>query len=472
MTNSPELPQLFEDDINLNGLFDILNPENNLVLADDMMLSDAEGVILWVSENYEKNFGFAHGSIVGKSAFDLEQDGTFNPCITAEALRQKKKITTTQTINRVHKNVMTVGIPLFDKAGALKYAVCFNTVSMEQINVIQQNYRNLQNSLQQYTQEIAELRIRATSTSIVVKSAAMQRLWTLIQNTANTKANILITGETGVGKSAIAKAIHNMSSRANGPFIEVNCAVLHENLIESELFGYEKGAFTGAASGGKIVKIELANHGTLFLDEIGELPHHIQSKLLQLIQEKTIERLSGTRRIELDFRLLVATNRNLEEEVQRGLFRSDLFYRLNVIRIHIPPLRQRPEDILPLAHQFLERFCGEYGKQLALSPRFVAFLEQYPWPGNVRQLENLMERLVITAQDPILDVTALPVEFTGGDTPLPAPTGTLAERMDAFEGQIIRDSYRRCGTTVAVAKELGISQATAARKIAKYVKTP
>ena len=374
MTNSPELPQLFEDDINLNGLFDILNPENNLVLADDMMLSDAEGVILWVSENYEKNFGFAHGSIVGKSAFDLEQDGTFDPCITAEVLRQKKKITTTQTINRVHKNVMTVGIPLFDKAGALKYAVCFNTVSMEQINVIQQNYRNLQNSLQQYTQEIAELRIRATSTSIVVKSAAMQRLWTLIQNTANTKANILITGETGVGKSAIAKAIHNMSSRANGPFIEVNCAVLHENLIESELFGYEKGAFTGAASGGKIGKIELANHGTLFLDEIGELPHHIQSKLLQLIQEKTIERLSGTRRIELDFRLLVATNRNLEEEVQRGLFRSDLFYRLNVIRIHIPPLRQRPEDILPLAHQFLERFCGEYGKQLALSPRFVAFL--------------------------------------------------------------------------------------------------
>ena len=472
MTNSPELPQLFEDDINLNGLFDILNPENNLVLADDMMLSDAEGVILWVSENYEKNFGFAHGSIVGKSAFDLEQDGTFDPCITAEVLRQKKKITTTQTINRVHKNVMTVGIPLFDKAGALKYAVCFNTVSMEQINVIQQNYRNLQNSLQQYTQEIAELRIRATSTSIVVKSAAMQRLWTLIQNTANTKANILITGETGVGKSAIAKAIHNMSSRADGPFIEVNCAVLHENLIESELFGYEKGAFTGAASGGKIGKIELANHGTLFLDEIGELPHHIQSKLLQLIQEKTIERLSGTRRIELDFRLLVATNRNLEEEVQRGLFRSDLFYRLNVIRIHIPPLRQRPEDILPLAHQFLERFCGEYGKQLALSPRFVAFLEQYPWPGNVRQLENLMERLVITAQDPILDVTALPVEFTGGDTPLPAPTGTLAERMDAFEGQIIRDSYRRCGTTVAVAKELGISQATAARKIAKYVKTP
>ena len=259
--------------------------------------------------------------------------------------------------------------------------------------------------------------------------------------------------------------------QAGGPFIEVNCAVLHENLIESELFGYEKGAFTGASSSGKIGKIELANHGTLFLDEIGELPPHIQSKLLQLIQEKTIERLSGTQKIELDFRLIVATNRNLEDAVQRGLFRSDLFYRLNVIRIHIPPLRARKEDIIPMAHQFLARFCGEYGKVLTCSPRFLSFLETYSWPGNVRQLENLMERLVITAQDPILDLSVLPLEYTA-DKAAGAellPGGTLAERMDAYEAQIIRDSYRRCGTTVAVARDLGISQATAARKIAKYV---
>ena len=473
MSTSTNLTGFFADDINLKGLFDILNPENNLVLADDMMLSDANGTILRVSENYERNFGFTHDSIVGKSAFDLEADGTFSPCITAEVIRQRKKITATQTINQIHKNVMTVGIPLFDDAGELKYAVCFNTVSMEQINTIQQNYRNLQDSLQQYSQEIAELRTRATSTSLIFKSPSMQRLWTLMQNTANTKANILITGETGVGKSAVAKAIHAMSNRADGPFIEVNCAVLHENLIESELFGYEKGAFTGAASGGKIGKIELANHGTLFLDEIGELPPHIQSNLLQLIQEKTIERLSGTKKIELDFRLIVATNRNLEEEVQRGLFRSDLFYRLNVIRIHIPPLRQRTEDILPLAHQFLARFNQEYGKNVVFSPRFLAFLEQFGWPGNVRQLENLIERLVIIVQDPILDITALPMEYLDSVAPaavIPAQGGTLTERMEAYEGQIIRESYRRCGTTVAVAKDLGISQATAVRKIAKYVR--
>ncbi|MEG1988093.1 MAG: sigma 54-interacting transcriptional regulator [Oscillibacter sp.] len=473
MNQSTNFSKFFDDDINLQGLFDILNPENNLVLADDMMLSDASGVILRVSETYEKNFGFEHNSIVGKSAFDLESSGVFTPCVTAEVIRQKKKITATQTINRSHKNVMTVGIPLFDDNGDLKYAVCFNTVSMEQINIIQRNYRNMQDSLQQYTQEIAELRTRATATGdLVFKSASMQRLWTLMQNTANTKANILITGETGVGKSAIAKTIHKMSSRAAGPFIEVNCAVLHENLIESELFGYEKGAFTGAASGGKIGKIELANHGTLFLDEIGELPAHIQSKLLQLIQEKTIERVSGTKKIALDFRLLVATNRNLEEEVQRGLFRSDLFYRLNVIRIHIPPLRQRKEDVFPLAHRFLARFGQEYNKELTFSPRFLNFLEQYTWPGNVRQLENLIERLVITVQDPIIDLAALPAEFTGKSAPsaqLLVQSGTLTERMDAYERQIIQDSYQRCGTTVAVAKELGISQATAARKVSKYV---
>lgn len=464
------LSGIFDDSINLQGLFDILNPENNLVLADDLMLSDASGTILRVSGSYEKNFGFAHDSIVGRSAFDLEADGTFSPCITAEVIRQKRKITATQTINHAHKNVMTVGIPLFDNDGDLKYAVCFNTVSMEQINAIQRNYRRLQDSLQQYTQEIAELRTRATSTNLVFKSRSMERLLALMQNTANTKANILITGETGVGKSKVAKAIHAMSSRASGPFIEVNCAVLNENLIESELFGYEKGAFTGASSGGKIGKIELANHGTLFLDEIGELPLHIQSKLLQLIQEKTIERISGTRRIELDFRLIVATNKQLEVDVQRGLFRSDLFYRLNVIRMHIPPLRERREDILPLAQQFLTRFCQEYDQEHSFSPRFLSFLEAYQWPGNVRQLENLIERLVITAPDPIIDLSALPADYTRELDPQFLPqTGTLAERMDAYESQIIQDAYRRLGTTVAVARELGISQATAARKISRYV---
>ena len=395
-------------------------------------------------------------------------------CITATVIREKRKIRTVQTINHTYKNVLTVGIPLFDNGGKLKYAVCFNTLSMEQINTILRNYRRLQESVQHYSEELADLRAKNTATAdLLFKSPAMQRLLSLMQNTANTRANILITGETGVGKSAIAKAIHKMSDRSTGPFIEVNCAVLHENLIESELFGYEKGAFTGASAAGKIGKIELANHGTLFLDEIGELPASVQSKLLQLIQEKTIQRLSGNRKIVLDFRLIVATNRNLEREMADGQFRSDLFYRLNVIRMQIPPLRERKADIFPMAYQFLKRFNQEYGKDLDFSPRFLNFLERYTWPGNVRQLENLMERLVITEQDAVIDVSALPAEFAAETMQSELQSGAvgLEEQLEAFEGQIIRKTYERCGTTVALAKALSISQPTAARKIAKFCKT-
>ena len=455
------------------GLFEIFSPDNHLVLADEMMLSDANGTILKVSESYERSFGFAHNSIVGKSAFDLEADGTFTPCVTAEVIRRREKVTTTQTINREHRHVMTVGLPLFDAAGKLAYVVCFNMVSMERVNEIQRKYKEMQESLRRYSEEIAELRTRTASTGLIFKSESMRRLLTLIRNTANTRANVLITGETGVGKSAIARAVHAASERAKGPFIEINCAVLQETLIESELFGYEKGAFTGASTSGKIGKIELSNRGTLFLDEIGELPPHIQSKLLQVIQEKTIERLSGTKKIAVDFRLIAATNRDLEEEVRAGRFRSDLFYRLNVLRFRVPPLRERTEDIAPMAVRFLERFCKEYGKSMSMSPRFLNFLERCPWPGNVRELENLMERLVITTADPVLDVAHLPGEYAASaatDAGAPDGGGTLAERVEAFEGRIVREAYGRLGTTVAVARELGISQATAARKVARYVR--
>ena len=451
MAHTPDLPHFFEENINLEGLFDILSPKNNLVLADDMMLSDADGIILRVSENYERNFGFTHDSIVGKSAFDLEANGTFRPCITAEVIRQKKKITATQTINHTHKNVMTVGIPLFDQNGVLKYAVCFNTVSMEQINTIQQNYRHLQDSLQQYTQEIAELRLRATATDLVVKSPAMQRLWTLILNTANTKANILITGETGVGKSAVAKAIHAISNRANGPFIEVNCAVLHENLIESELFGYEKGAFTGAASGGKIGKIELANHGTLFLDEIGELSLALQAKLLRVLQYGDIQRVGDDRCLRVDVRVLAATNRDLREEVLAGRFRADLFHRLSVFPLSVPPLRERGDDVILLAGYFCEQCRLRQGlSRVVLSAGARNLLQHYSFPGNVRELEHAIHRAVVLARatrsgDEVIleaqhfafpEVTLPPPEAAA----VPVVKQNLREATEAFQRETIRQA--------------------------------
>ena len=477
----PSFSAFHDEGINLEGLLEILSPENNLVLADDMMVSDGNGIILRVSETYEKNFGFAHDSIVGKSAFDLEADGTFTPCITAEVIRRRKKISATQTINHTHKNVMTVGIPLFDANGELKYAVCFNTVSMEQINSIQRNYRRMQDSLQHYSQEIAELRTRATSTNLLFKSAPMQRLWTLMQNTANTRANILITGETGVGKSAIAKAIHKMSNRANGPFIEVNCAVLHENLIESELFGYEKGAFTGASSSGKIGKIELANHGTLFLDEIGELPAHIQSKLLQLIQEKTIERLSGTQKIELDFRLIVATNRNLDELMASGAFREDLFYRIHVLALEIPPLRERREDIAVIAEYHCKRLCRTYGHPFGgFSAEALRVMEDYDWPGNVRQLVHSVEFAVNMAQGGCILPPHLPAHLqscAGGTNAasgqpdgqaVAALPGMTDFNLDNQEAKVIRCALKHYnGNMLQAAKALGIGRNTLYAKLRK-----
>jgi transcriptional regulator with PAS, ATPase and Fis domain len=242
---------------------------------------------------------------------------------------------------------------------------------------------------------------------------------------------------------------------------------LQEGLIESELFGGGKGAKRGTA--GKIGKIGLSNCGTLFLDEIEELPPRVQARLLQAMAERSSE----AKKIKPDFRLIAASNRDLEEEARNGRFRSDLFYSLNALRLRVPPLRERVEDIAPMALRFLGRFCREYGKSVSMSPRFLNFLERYGWPGNVRELESLMERLVITTADPVLDVTHLPGEYAGKRVRDAEPLdggGTLSERVEAFEGRIVREAYGRLGTTVAVARELGISQATAARKVARYVR--
>ena len=465
----PSFSAFHDEGINLEGLLEILSPENNLVLADDMMVSDGNGIILRVSETYEKNFGFAHDSIVGKSAFDLEADGTFTPCITAEVIRRRKKISATQTINHTHKNVMTVGIPLFDANGELKYAVCFNTVSMEQINSIQRNYRRMQDSLQHYSQEIAELRTRATSTNLLFKSAPMQRLWTLMQNTANTRANILITGETGVGKSAIAKAIHKMSNRANGPFIEVNCAVLHENLIESELFGYEKGAFTGADNRGHKGLFEAANGGTVFLDEIGDLPLHMQVKLLRVLQQRKVTRVGGTEPIDINVRVIAATNKNLEQMVREGQFREDLYYRLNVVSVQIPPLRERKEDIVPLLNHFLTVVNQKYHTQKTIFSDTIDAFENYPWPGNVRELENVLENLVITTPGDEIRRENLPKKFWS-ENGEPAAVGMreilpLKVTVERVELAAIQHAIDQCGSVRKAAAALGVDPSTIVRKM-------
>lgn len=236
-----------------------------------------------------------------------------------------------------------------------------------------------------------------TNPTFVGESPAMKQILEMVERVADARTTVLITGESGTGKEVIARMLHDRSSRAAGPFVAVSCAAIPESLLESELFGVIKGAFTGADSD-RAGKFELADGGTLFLDEIGDIPPLVQVKLLRVLQEREIERLGGNKPIPIDVRLVTATNRNLEEAVQQGTFRGDLFFRLQVVQIELPPLRERQEDIPALANHFLKRFSEENGRAFkTISPQALKALEAYPWPGNVRELENLMERGVVLA---------------------------------------------------------------------------
>lgn len=233
--------------------------------------------------------------------------------------------------------------------------------------------------------------------AFIAESPAMKLVSEMVAQVAEARATVLITGESGVGKEVVAKAIHRLSPRSDKPFVAVSCAALPETLLESELFGYEKGAFTGA-QGSKLGRFEAANEGTLFLDEIGEIPLSIQVKLLRVLQEREVERLGGSKPVRVDVRLVAATNRDLQTAVDEGIFRLDLLYRLQVIEVRVPPLRERPEDILPLAEHFLDKFANENNREMMrLSQEALDFMLSYAWPGNVRELENTIERAVVLA---------------------------------------------------------------------------
>ena len=461
------MEEISETELLLMGIF---GKENNVVIADAVMICDGQGNVISVHDTYEHFFGVTKAYVVGKSVYELEKEGIFTPSVTRMVIEQQKRIVTTQR-NRTGTLILTTGIPIFDQKNELRYVICFNAMDVTQLESIKNKYNQLKTVLAHKNEEVDVLRQKYLKPAhMEFRSANMMRMWECAIQIAATKANILITGETGVGKSLVAKEIHFASKCASGPFVEINCATLHENLIESELFGYEKGAFTGANTAGKIGKIELADGGTLFLDEIGELPLSAQAKLLEVIENKTLERVQGNKKISVDFRLIAATNRNLMEDVEKGLFRRDLYYRLNVARLHIPPLRERRLDIPFLANYFLQRFKEEYEKEVSFSPQFIDFMDEYSWPGNVRELENLIERMVITTTSNTIDVEYLPIDIAKELDIIPYHTSaaTLPEMMEAYEKKIILNSIKRYRTTVAVAKDLGISQSAVSRKIAKY----
>jgi len=331
----------------------------------------------------------------------------------------------------------------------------------------------------------AELHGRYSRHYIIGHSKPMQEVFWTIEKVAPSNATVLMTGESGTGKELVARAIHQASKRKDNPFIKVNCAALPENLLESELFGHEKGAFTDAVVA-KPGRFELANTGTLFLDEIGELPLALQAKILRVLQEKQFERVGGTKTLHSDVRVLAATNVNLDEAVKKSRFRSDLYYRLNVVPINLPPLRKRPEDIPLLLDHFLQSSNKRNDKNMRMSREFLDFLTLYPWPGNVRELQNLIERLVILAESDVLRISDLPdsvkyhqeyypeepayhMSQLATPQPLPARNDLSPRSLEDIERQEVENALKRHGWVQArAARELGLTQRQIGYRIKKY----
>jgi transcriptional regulator with PAS, ATPase and Fis domain len=311
----------------------------------------------------------------------------------------------------------------------------------------------------------------------VSSSATMNRIFQLIERVADTNATVLLHGESGTGKSMFARMIHDLSGRSKEPFITVNCAAIPEQLLESELFGYEKGAFTGAAAS-RQGKFEAAEKGTIFLDEIGEISPSLQAKLLQVTQEKTFMRLGSNQLRRVDVRIISATNRNLREMVQSGKFREDLYYRLNIVDIHIPPLRERKEDIPVLVEFFLERHREKTGKKFSISKELMELLKEYPWPGNVREVENAIERAVVLCREERISLEDFPLEIrefrhklTYDPTALQdsQESFSLSERLNEFESSVIQKVLQEChGNAAAAARKLGLSRQNLLYKMNKY----
>jgi PAS domain S-box-containing protein len=460
-------------------LSDILEIELNAILKasnDNIVIADGKGMILRASPNCLSIYGKDVSYLIGKSVYELEEENIFSPSVTAKVLKEQKDIQIMQqTITG--RVVMATGVPVFNEKKEIIRVISFSH-DLTELQRLKEDYEELRMRMEHYQTEIQELKGRDIKPKdIVIQSKAMQRIWELVNRVSKSDATVLFLGESGVGKNVFARALHNGSERRKAPFIEVNCSAIPESLFESEMFGYEGGSFTGAQKSGKPGLIELADKGTLFLDEIGELPLSVQAKLLKVLQEKKVTRVGGIKTKNIDFRLIASTNQDLEEMIRQGKFRQDLFYRLNVIPIRVPPLRERKEDILMLAQYYLDKFNQKYDTHKFFHTSTVDQLTNYNWPGNVRELENMIERVVITTETRTIFPEHLPF-YVQQDHNITYENEwrfekleehlTLTEALEEVEKRWLLRAYRHCNTTYEMANYLGISQPSVVRKLKKY----
>ena len=430
---------------------------------------EATGRIFFVNEAYTRILGVAKHNVLGKQLQKVEPGATLLEVLqTGQPVLEKS--VHIKTLNRHVK----VNIHPIRRDGQLIAAVSIfrDVTETRQLSQALDRAQELADYFRQQLEAQEELARR----SIIGRHPSFLKAWSQAMIVAKTDASVLLAGENGVGKEVFARAIHLNSSRAGKPLITVNCAAIPETLLESELFGYEEGSFTGAKRGGKLGKFELAEGGTIFLDEIGDISPVMQSKLLRVLQEKEIEKIGRSQNVPINVRVLAATNRPLEQMVKQGTFRSDLYFRLNVVAIRIPPLRERGEDIGLLAYHFLQHYNNKYHKNLTLAPEVVRFFTQYDWPGNVRELQNCLEYAVIMSSGPKIVLDDLPTHMNEAKAaaaaarPLePAAIGTLREAVRRAEKEAIAKALATCGDNKSEAmKMLGISRRAFYCKLKEY----
>jgi len=438
---------------------------------DGLYITDGEANTLRVNQAYERISGLKREDLIGRNMRDLVQEGVLDRSVTLEVLRLREPVTIMQDI-AVDKHVIVTGNPFFDKNGDISLVVT-NVRDITELNQLHLELEETRKISSRYQEELEELqKLKAASHELIVRSEAFRATLKQAVKVSQVDATVLITGESGVGKSLLARLIHKMSQRKDGPFIKISCGAIPENLMESELFGYEKGAFTGARTGGKAGLLEVGNGGTIFLDEIGELPLNLQVKLLDVLEDKEITRLGGTTPRSMDLRLITATNRDLKQMVREKNFREDLFFRLNVIPLHIPPLRERKEAIIPLIDHFLHESIEATGNRKSISSEVYETLVKYPFYGNVRELMNMVERMAVLSDEDVIGLKDLPPGVKEESrSSLYGELGEslpLQEAVAKFEEEIIRKAISTHGTISKAAQILRVNQSTVSRKAKKY----
>jgi PAS domain S-box-containing protein len=451
----------------MDNYLDFIEISDNLY--DGIYISDGTGKTLFINKAYSKLTGITKEEIVGRTVKDISEEGKlYKGAVTMDVIERKEVVNSLGKGLKTNIDLLVTGTPIFDEEGNVRLVV-INDRDISGLKDLEIKIAELQEHKMRASEEIKYLRNQqTTSNTVIYDSENMKTLMELVATVAPTDVTVLITGESGTGKEIIADEIYHRSKRRNKPFIKVNCAAIPGELLESELFGYEGGSFTDARKNGKIGLFELANEGTILLDEIGEMPINLQTKLLRVLQTKEITRIGGSKPIKLNIRVITSTNKNLHEEIKRGRFREDLFYRLNVVPLELKPLRERKEAISKLSEEFLNKFNKRYGKETIFQKEAIKLLEMYKWPGNIRELENLIERMVVINKDGIIKYSSIASilgteifdssEYTGENELM------LKEAVKNLEKGIITMALKRYGSVNKAAPRLGLSQPALSKK--------